>query len=102
MAIVANLINAIGGKPDMAGEEFIPKYPGHLPMTIGDLVVGLKKFSRELVHDVFMKIEEPETPLFSRPHPGGGGRRTAICDDWRNSIRRSRKDWGTRRLHFHR
>ena len=64
MAIVANVINAIGGKPDIAGEEFIPKYPGHLPMTIGDLVVGLKKFSRELVHDVFMKIEEPETPLF--------------------------------------
>jgi len=64
MAIVANVINAIGGKPDIAGKEFIPKYPGLLPMTIGDLVVGLKKFSRELVHDVFMKIEEPETPLF--------------------------------------
>lgn len=64
MAVLANIINAIGGRPNMAEEGFIPRYPTALPMTIGgDLEVGLKKFSPELVHDVFMKIEEPETPL---------------------------------------
>lgn len=64
MAMVANIINAIGRTPDIAGEGFVPTYPGPLPMAIGEgLEVGLKKFSRELVHDVFMEIEQPEGPL---------------------------------------
>ena len=64
MAMVANVLNAIGGHPDIANPGFVPKYPGQLPMTIGSgLVVGLRKFSRQLVFDVFMEIEKPETPL---------------------------------------
>ena len=95
MAIVANVINAIGGKPDIAREEFIPKYPGPLPMTIGELVVGLKKFSRELVHDVFMKMRSRKPHSFSpsaswrRRKPNSNSRRLA------HSIRRSRKGLGS-------
>src|SRR5262245_11909421 len=64
MAIVCNALNAIDGQPRIGGEQFIPKYPGTLPMSIGGgLVVGLKKFSLETLRDTFMKIEEPETPL---------------------------------------
>lgn len=72
MAMVANIITALGGEPQMAGEGFVPEYPGRLPLTIGDgLEVGLKKFSKELVNDVFMEIEKPETPLhFPVPEPG--------------------------------
>lgn len=64
MAIVANVLNAIGGRPAMDSPEFIPSYPTRLPMNIGSgLEVGVKKFSKELVRDVFMKIEEPELPI---------------------------------------
>jgi rubrerythrin len=64
MAIVCNVLNAIGGKPHIAAESFVPKYPSALPMSIGGgLIVGLKKFSLETLRDTFMKIEEPETPL---------------------------------------
>jgi rubrerythrin len=64
MAIVANVLNAIGGRPAMDHPEFIPSYPMRLPMNIGSgLEVGLKKFSKDLVRDIFMKIEEPELPI---------------------------------------
>jgi hypothetical protein len=69
MAIASNLLNAIGGTPRINVPEFIPSYPGPLPMGIGadpaggDLVVGLAPLSKRVVHDVFMQIEEPEDPL---------------------------------------
>jgi hypothetical protein len=64
LAIVANVINAVGGRPRFADPALVPKYPGPLPMSIGGvLVVGLKKFSKELVRDAFMTIEQPEHPL---------------------------------------
>jgi ferritin-like protein len=64
MAITANLLIAIGGPVVFDDPAFIPKYPDLLPMSVGSgLKVGLRKFSRELVRDVFMKIEEPEDPI---------------------------------------
>jgi hypothetical protein len=44
---------------------FIPKYPGHLPMSIGGsrFEVGIEAFSLPLVHDKFMEIEKPEHPI---------------------------------------
>lgn len=64
MAIIGNLINAIGGTPQFDDEDFLPVYPAPLPLTIGEgLVVGLRSFSLELVRDIFMIIEEPEVPL---------------------------------------
>lgn len=68
MTIVANVLNAIAGRPLIADPHAAPVYPGPLPMNIGgSLQVGLKKFSKELVHDVFMQIEAPEHPI---PFPG--------------------------------
>lgn len=64
MAMVGNVLNAIGGSPNIAEPDFLPTYPDTLPMSIGNgLVVGLKKFTRSLVKNVFMEIEKPETPL---------------------------------------
>jgi hypothetical protein len=64
MAIVANVLNAIGGRPLIDHEEFVPAYPGPLPMGIaGGLQVGLEKFSKYLIHEVFMEIEAPEHPI---------------------------------------
>ena len=64
MTIACNILNALGGEPIISKPHFVPSYPTHLPMCIGDsLIVGLERYSRELVKDVFMKIEEPNNPL---------------------------------------
>ena len=36
MTLAANLLNAVGGSPDINKPEFVPRYPGPLPMHIGD------------------------------------------------------------------
>lgn len=63
MTIASNIMNAIGGRPTLAAPDFLPKYPGPLPMGIGDLTVPLEKFSTGLMRRVFMEIEEPEKKL---------------------------------------
>jgi hypothetical protein len=65
MTIAANILVAIGGSPQINKHAFIAKYPGPLPMGMADdLIVPVKAFSRDLVHDVFMVMEEPEFPPF--------------------------------------
>jgi hypothetical protein len=47
--LACNVLNAIGGEPEIAGPDFLPKYPGPLPLGIGGaegLVVGIKRYSR--------------------------------------------------------
>ncbi len=66
MTIAANILNALGGTPDINKADFVPNYPGPLPMGIGQnqgLIVGLEKYSTACVKNVFMEIEEPENPL---------------------------------------
>lgn len=66
MTIACNILNALGGKPAINKKEFVPSYPGPLPMGIGGdmgLIVGLEKYSKKQVKKVFMEIEEPEDPL---------------------------------------
>jgi len=64
MVIAANVLNAIGGAPQINRPEFVPIYPGPLPMHIGeDLIVGLAPLSRDVLFNTFMRIEEPEDPL---------------------------------------
>lgn len=63
MTIAANILIAIGGSPSINGADFVPKYPGPLPMNIGDLQVGIEAFSIDLVKGTFMDIEEPEHPI---------------------------------------
>ena len=63
MAIAANVLNAIGGAPEINKPDFIPNYPDQLPMNVhGGLLVGLAPLSKPLIHDVFMEIEMPEDP----------------------------------------
>src|SRR5271170_4376863 len=60
MTIAANVLNAIGGSPNINKPGFVPTYPGPLPMIVDDFKVGLSKLTRELVEKVFMRIEQPE------------------------------------------
>jgi hypothetical protein len=64
MALVCNVLNAIGGAPEIDFPGFVPKYPGPLPgSVIPGLVVPLSRFSKDLIKHTFMVIEEPERPL---------------------------------------
>lgn len=63
MSLACNVLNAIGGKPVIDRPKFIPQYPGPLPGSVEhDLIVGLSGFTKELVKNTFMVIEEPEEP----------------------------------------
>jgi hypothetical protein len=63
MTLACNLLNALGGNPEIDKPGFIPTYPGPLPGGVeGDLTVHLAPFSHDQLAD-FMKIEEPEDPL---------------------------------------
>lgn len=63
-AIACNIMNAIGGSPDIDKPDFIPIYPGPLPGGVeSGLKVHLKRFSLQHNYDTFMVIEEPEDPL---------------------------------------
>lgn len=64
MGLVCNIINAIGGAPEIGTAGFIPTFPGPLPGSVETgLVVHLRPLSLDLVENVFMVIEEPEHPL---------------------------------------
>lgn len=65
MTIAGNILIAIGGHPQINTADFIPQYPGPLPMSIGgkDFTVGIEAFSKPLVLNTFMVIEEPEHPI---------------------------------------
>jgi hypothetical protein len=66
MHLACNILNAIGGAPVINAPDFIPNYPGPLPMGIGGadgLVVGIKRYSKATVQNTFMEIEEPENPI---------------------------------------
>ncbi len=63
-ALACNILNAIGGAPDIDRADFIPRFPGPLPGGVqSNLVVHLRPMSTQHVHDTFMVIEEPENPL---------------------------------------
>ena len=59
MTLVANLLNAIGGRPKVNHPEFIPVYPGYLPRSSKSFIVPLMKFCPQSI-EVFLKIEKPE------------------------------------------
>ena len=60
MALVANILNAVGGEPSVYNEDFIHNYPSRLPGGVQpSLVVPIEKLSLGLVRNIFMKIEQP-------------------------------------------
>jgi hypothetical protein len=64
MTISSNILNALGGEPEINHRSFVPDYPTNLPMGIGgSLTVGLANYSSDQVKNVFMEIEEPEHPI---------------------------------------
>jgi hypothetical protein len=58
LTLVANVMNAVGGTPDLTKPGFVPNYPTRLPCGPDYFEVHLRPFSREAL-DTFLKIEKP-------------------------------------------
>jgi hypothetical protein len=72
LALASNVLNAIGGHPDVTG-EYTPRYPAKLPFHEPEsFEVGLAPFSEEAL-DTFLTIEDPN-------HPSVAGLRAASSD----------------------
>jgi len=61
-ALMANLLVAVGGRPDFRDSDVMPTYPGPLPHHTPPLMVNLAPASPEVIRDVFLVIEQPEAP----------------------------------------
>jgi hypothetical protein len=72
LTLVANVLNAVGGTPDLTKPGFVPVYPTRLPDGETDFDVDLAPFSPEAV-TTFLRIERPgraadeASRLVSRP-----------------------------------
>jgi hypothetical protein len=72
LALAANLLNAVGGKPQIGRPGLVPTYPGRLPgPVLPDLTVRLRKCTVEHVRDVFLAIEMPQQPMVGGRRFGG-------------------------------
>ncbi|WFB10074.1 ferritin-like protein [Streptomyces sp. LX-29] len=71
MALVGNLLNAVGGTPKVAGSSFIRNYPARLPYARDDVPVALWHFSPWALL-TFLFIERPEY-VAEPPRAGSGG-----------------------------
>lgn len=58
LTLVANVMNAVGGTPDLTKPSFVPNYPTRLPCGPDYFEVHLRPFSHEAL-DTFLKIEKP-------------------------------------------
>jgi hypothetical protein len=59
--LATNLLLAVGGAPDFASTAYMPRYPMELPHHRPPLTIDLAPCSLELVRELFMRIEQPET-----------------------------------------
>jgi len=66
LVLSANILNAVGGTPDLTAPDFVPKYPTHLQNGEKDFVVNVQRFSKEAINN-FLQIERPVAP----PHDHG-------------------------------
>ncbi len=63
MTLASNVLNALGGSPQIDKPDFIPRYPGPLPGGVeSELTVHLAPFSADQL-TTFLTIEAPEHPL---------------------------------------
>lgn len=85
MAQVCNILNAVGGAPQIGRPGKVPTFPGALPgPVLPDLKIRLRKLSIEHVRDVFMAIEKPEFPTVA-------GKRTAGAPITPDSVKLDRR-----------
>jgi hypothetical protein len=84
LTLAANLLNAIGGEPDLTGPDFVPTFPAYLPDGEDDFEVNRQGFSKDAIA-TFLKIERPgSAPSEDKrvlPRTRTGGHDLAACPD---------------------
>jgi hypothetical protein len=87
LTLAANILNAVGGTPDLTVADFVPRYPAFLPDGETDFQVDLRAFSPAAI-DTFLKIERPARPhdasrprVVKRTRRAGSLRAAHIADD---------------------
>jgi hypothetical protein len=75
VALIANLLNAMRCPPILSASRLARGYPARLPLDATGVVLSLRKFSLDLVHDVFMVLDQPADRR-GAPNPAAGGRVT--------------------------
>jgi Ferritin-like len=58
LTLMANVLNAVGGSPDLTRPDFVPAYPAYLPDGEQDFQVNRQRFSRACIEN-FLQIERP-------------------------------------------
>jgi hypothetical protein len=77
LTLVANVMNALGFRVDLTADDFVPRYPAHLPSGEIDFLVSVQPFSQAAV-TTFLNIERPakapseSSRLLPRPELGAG------------------------------
>jgi hypothetical protein len=69
LALAANVLNAVGGRPVLDGPRLLPPHPRRLPHSDPSLTVSLAPFGREAL-ETFLRIERP-APRRGRPEADG-------------------------------
>ncbi len=59
LTLVANLMNAVGAKPNLTHKAFVPRFPHILPHSGVHFKIHIRKFSEAALH-TFLHIEKPE------------------------------------------
>ena len=88
LTLAANILNAVGGTPDLTQPDFVPEYPAYLPDGETDFQVDLQRFSKAAI-ETFLRIERPahaETAgkprVVKRKKPARGALRASrVADD---------------------
>ena len=47
LTLAANVLNAVGGTPDLTAPGFVPEYPAYLPDGETDFAVSRERFCRD-------------------------------------------------------
>ena len=86
LTLAANLLNAVGGTPDLTREGFVPEYPAYLPDGETDFQVNCERFSKTAIQ-TFLKIERPASAAgegvktVKRTKRAGSLRAARVADD---------------------
>jgi hypothetical protein len=91
LALVGNILNAVGGTPQIGRPGLVPTYPGRLPgPVLPDLNVRLRRCSIEHIRDVFMAIEQPQHPMvYGNRFTGSVIDRKSVNVDARGKVQRA-------------
>ncbi|MDT0447979.1 ferritin-like domain-containing protein [Streptomyces hesseae] len=68
MTLVANLLNAVGGRPLVAHSRFVSAYPTRLPFSKDGVTVALRHFGVEAL-ETFLAVERPAYVAGPPGHP---------------------------------